>query len=472
MKRTLLFLAVCSLPLSATTQTFADFLDYFSGISNPVVQQQKVDSLMAEIAAFPLIEGDTTAIFLYQDDQAASVGVAGDFNGWDPGNGPLTQAGSTDLFYRSYIFEPNARLDYKFVVGSNWILDPLNPNTVLGGFGPNSELAMPDYVQPWEIVYDPDIPHGQVETFQFTSQILGQSHQVQVYLPPSYQSATNRSYPSAYFQDGQEYLSLADADHTLDNLIANGDISELIGVFVRPNDRNSEYAGAERVQYRQFFVEELVPYIDANYRTVDDPARRAVLGASFGGNISALISFDHPDLFGLCGLHSGAFWPNSYETNGVVLDGPAKEIRVASVWGSYEGSLSGNMTMVGDELLLQGYDLYSNEYPEGHSWGLWRATLDELLIFFFPPGLTPAPEIVPTASSLVLFPNPARERVTLDRTSFQGEVVLLNAFGQEVLRTELQGPELELPPRLAPGLYWLLIAEEGRQRAVGRLAIE
>ncbi|MCB0681015.1 MAG: esterase family protein, partial [Saprospiraceae bacterium] len=259
------------------------------------------------------------------------------------------------------------------------------------------------------------------------------------------------------------------ADHTLDNLIANGDISELIGVFVRPNDRNSEYAGAERVQYRQFFVEELVPYIDANYRTVDDPARRAVLGASFGGNISALISFNHPDLFGLCGLHSGAFWPNSYETNGVVLDGPAKEIRVASVWGSYEGSLSGNMTMVGDELLLQGYDLYSNEYPEGHSWGLWRATLDELLIFFFPPGLTPAPEVVPTASSLVLFPNPARERVTLDRTSFQGEVVLLNAFGQEVLRTELQGPELELPPRLAPGLYWLLIAEEGRQRAVGRL---
>jgi len=67
------------------------------------------------------------------------------------------------------------------------------------------------------------------------------------------------------------------------------------------------------------------------------------------------------------------------------MDGIQKEIRVASVWGSYEGaSLPPNMHRVKDYLIENGYDVYWKELPEGHSWGLWRATLDEMLTFFFP----------------------------------------------------------------------------------------
>ena len=54
------------------------------------------------------------------------------------------------FFYKELSFESTARLDYKFVVGSSWILDPRNPNKVKGGFGDNSELAMPQFVQPSE----------------------------------------------------------------------------------------------------------------------------------------------------------------------------------------------------------------------------------------------------------------------------------------------------------------------------------
>ncbi|MCI0693235.1 T9SS type A sorting domain-containing protein [candidate division KSB1 bacterium] len=60
----------------------------------------------------------------------------------------LQQLPATNFWYLGKNFEPEARLDYKFVLnGSTWILDPHHNKTVLGGFGPNSELAMPLYVK-------------------------------------------------------------------------------------------------------------------------------------------------------------------------------------------------------------------------------------------------------------------------------------------------------------------------------------
>ena len=57
----------------------------------------------------------------------------------------MTRIGGTDFFYYSKHFELNARLDYKFVADGSWILDPENPHKVYGGYGPNSELAMPPF---------------------------------------------------------------------------------------------------------------------------------------------------------------------------------------------------------------------------------------------------------------------------------------------------------------------------------------
>ena len=157
----------------------------------------------------------------------------------------------------------------------------------------------------------------------------------------------------------------------------------MIAVFVKPNNRNEEYAGSLRNQYRLFFVNELVPYIDANYNTKIDPKERLVLGDSFGGNISALISYNHPEVFGLCGLHSAAFWPNNYEAYNLIVNGPVKDIKWSSIWGTYE-SLYTNMRLFRDYLLGANYELDWLERPEGHSWGLWRASIDRMLEFFFP----------------------------------------------------------------------------------------
>ncbi|MEJ2103570.1 MAG: alpha/beta hydrolase-fold protein [Ignavibacteriaceae bacterium] len=363
---------------------FQQFLNYVNSLGDPVAKQSAVDSFMtyARTQGIPFIE-DSTANFIYLGNPS-SVTVPGDFNGWSTTVWPMTHLSETNFWYRSENFELDARLDYKFVLnGSTWILDPENPNTCQGGFGPNSELSMPLYIQPWEIEYNPSIEHGTVIQKTIFSTIVNTNYQLHIYLPPGYDSLSATTYPTIYFQDGSEYISLGKAVNVLDNLLDSSKIEPVISIFVTPNNRNEEYAGSLRNQYRLFFVNELVPYIDVNYKTKLDPKERLVLGDSYGGNISALISYNHPEVFGLCGLHSAAFQPNGYEAYNLIVNGPVKDIIWSSIWGTYEG-LYVNMRNFRDFLISVNYELDWLERPEGHSWGLWRATIDRMLKYFFP----------------------------------------------------------------------------------------
>jgi enterochelin esterase family protein len=466
MKKMFLALVIFLMAISSSSaQRFADFIEYVNSL--PAEERTPViDSFMTAVepAGFPYLTGDS-ANFIYRGD-VANVRIAGDFNGWDPGFYFLANVSGTDFFYRSVVFELNARLDYKYVINNTeWILDPLNPNTCAGGYGPNSELAMPAYVQPWEIEEYPATPKGTIIEDQIASSHTNGTFQLRIYLPNGYDENLPGGYPVVYFQDGHEYISLGYADNVLDNMIDSGMCAPVIGVFVRPNNRNEEYAFSLRDKYRLFFVEELVPYIDSEYNTIADPRGRAVLGDSFGGNISALISYNHPDIFGNCGLHSGAFWPNDYEAYHLITEGEVKLIRWASVWGTYEG-LWENMRALRDHLEENGYDLQWQELPEGHSWGLWRATIDELVPYFFPPGFMGiAEESIPGIFSFEVYPNPSHGKIscrlnatgpvmaTLRLVSMSGHIVheTISSFenGTQIIEFELSG--------LSSGIYLLII---------------
>jgi len=385
MKKIFLVLALSITGLSYSQSQFQEFISYVNSLSDSLDKAAAVDSFMivARQQGIPFIE-DSTANFIYLGTPN-SVTVPGDFNGWNTNSHSMTNLSQTNFWYVSNMFEMNARLDYKFVLnGNNWILDPENPNTVAGGFGPNSELAMPEYIQPWEIEFNPNIEHGTVETTSIFSTHLNAIHQLKIYLPPGYNRSSSTSYPAVYFQDGFEYVNLANAVNVFDNLLGSNKTEPLIGVFVEPNNRNTEYGGNLRDEYQLFFIEELVPFIDSNYNTITDAASRLVMGASLGGNISSLISYNNPQVFAKCGIHSGALWVNNNEALNLIINGPLKDIKWSSIWGSYEGGISSDMRMLRDELIAKGYELDWLELPEGHSWGLWRATIDKMLEYFFP----------------------------------------------------------------------------------------
>jgi enterochelin esterase family protein len=277
----------------------------------------------------------------------------------------------------------NARLDYKFIIPtSEYILDPLNSHYCTGGYGPNSELAMPSYIQPWEIIAR-NVKHGSLQTKTIASTYLAANYAIYIYLPPGYSATDTKHYPSVYFHDGQDYLNLASAQNVIENILDSGKIAPFIGVFIRPNNRDDEMMGTKRDAYRLFVVKELVPYIDANYKTITAPQSRVVIGTSLGGNISGLIVYYHPDVFAKCGLHSAAFWVNNFEASNLILAAPPKGIDYFAAWGTYEDTYQW-MRPFKDSLQKHGFRFGWSERPEGHSWGLWRATLDSMLSFLVP----------------------------------------------------------------------------------------
>ena len=384
----LIYLGLVAYSISIFPQSqFELFIQHVNSLSDSNSKSAAIDSFVnyARTQGIPFIESNTANYFLRGPYN--SVEITGDFNEFYPYL-DLTRLTDTDFFYYSDQYELNARLDYEFQInGSVIINDPENPDSILGYYGYKSELAMPDYVQPWEIQYNSSIPHGSLISSSIYSNIVSHTYQLLIYLPPEY-SSTSSDYPTAYFQDGSSYTDWGSTINVIDNLIASKNIEPIIAVFVVPNDRNQEYAFSLRNLYSQFFVDELVPFIDSIYRTINQATKRLVLGDSYGGNISALISYNHPDVFGNCGLQSAALHPNDYEAYNLFVSGEVKDIKISTIWGSYDDR-NYYLTALKDSLISRGYQTDWLVLPEGHSWGLWRATVDTMLQYFFPAIATP-----------------------------------------------------------------------------------
>jgi enterochelin esterase family protein len=165
-----------------------------------------------------------------------------------------------------------------------------------------------------------------------------------------------------------------------DNLTAAGEIDPLIMVFIDPVDREGEYrAGTEFIR---MIVDEVVPQVERRFRIDPDPSARGMMGASLGGLISILITWDRADLFGFCASQSGAFMPEYSDAIRIVESGPPRDIRYYLDWGRYEPRIAGSNEEMREAILRGGHELIWSVYPEGHSWGSWRAHIDDILRAF------------------------------------------------------------------------------------------
>ncbi len=410
--RNRIFYIVVSLLLTASLQgqTFSDFVLYLNDLPSQE-RQAKVDSFMNANEHLPLYENDTICNFVYQGN-AQSVSVPGDATGWDPTVYTMSNIENTDFWYLTKVFASDTRLDYKFVLnGNNWILDPKNPLTVLGGFGPNSEMAMPLYVQPPEIQYYPDIPHGTIFDTTFYSSQLGNSRQIKVYLPPYYETSPDK-YPVVLFHDGLDYLNLAYAKNVLDYFLSSDCSRPVIAVFVPPVNREPEYAGSQINEFTGFIVDDIIPWVDGRFRTKTEPANRLVLGASNGGNISLWIAMKHPEVFGKVAAYSSNVIDEIATT---FADGPILNLDFYLDIGTYDIDVLIPMVHNFRDILdNRGYPFVFNEWNDGHSWGNWRAHIDNSLNYFFPPACG-AGEIKEKAVIELKqnYPNPAGNSTTV-----------------------------------------------------------
>ena len=178
------------------------------------------------------------------------------------------------------IFASTARVEYKLIVDGKWITDPLNPNKVDNGVGgENSVFTMPDY-KPTEWLNWKQSPESPLETIKINSKIYGE-REIQIYSPGSFEPLS-----VMYLQDGSDYQKRAEASRVQLNLVIAKKIKPFIMVFLDPKDRMKEYWAND--DYAKFLATEVVPAIDAKYKTIKSRDGRAVLGAIFGRNYERL----------------------------------------------------------------------------------------------------------------------------------------------------------------------------------------
>jgi enterochelin esterase-like enzyme len=133
-----------------------------------------------------------------------------------------------------------------------------------------------------------------------------------VYLPPCYEQFPDKRYPALYLLNGQPFSKdpyppgeqwiRIGAPEAADKLIHSGEAAPFIIVF--PEDRYWNLQQGTR--YGQYFLNDVIPYIDANYRTLADRTHRSLGGLSRGGGWAFQIGLTNPELFGSLGMHSPA----------------------------------------------------------------------------------------------------------------------------------------------------------------------
>lgn len=158
-----------------------------------------------------------------------------------------------------------------------------------------------------------NVPHGNVQQILFPSPSTNTSRRAFVYTPPSYGTDKSTKYPVLYLQHGwgEDETAWSNQGHAnliLDNLIAEGKIKPFIIVMTYGMTNDVKFGGMRSFKIEPFqtvLVDELIPYVDANFRTIAKPTHRAMAGLSMGGMETKTITLNKTETFAYYGLLSG-----------------------------------------------------------------------------------------------------------------------------------------------------------------------
>jgi predicted alpha/beta superfamily hydrolase len=262
----------------------------------------------------------------------ASLHVAGNMNGWNPGDPQWRLRRQTDgTWSGQFPCEPGYALQFKITRGS-WETVEKDAG---GGELPNRtvEAGAATVVRIQVACWRDQAPAPQV-THTVTGDLrlidgfalpqLGTTRMLRILLPPGYE-ASDRRYPVLYMHDAQNLFDAAtsfagewEVDETLAKLSASGGLPALIvvGIDHGGKDRLAEYSPFrdERIPtpegdaYADFLVQTLKPWVDRTYRTKPEAAHTALAGSSLGGLITLHTVLRHPGVFGKAACFSSSFW--------------------------------------------------------------------------------------------------------------------------------------------------------------------
>ncbi|MBQ8838631.1 MAG: esterase, partial [Bacteroidales bacterium] len=258
-------------------------------------------------SASPIVNPDNTVTFNLNAPEAKSVIISAQF-------APKTEMQRRDDGVWTITLGPVAPdiYPYCFEVDGIAVMDPQNPDWFPNEGFKNSMVDVRGS-QPMDHAVK-SVPHGKVDYVNYYSETLGLHGNAIVYTPPTYDKNLDQKYPVFYLISGttdteEVYFKVGKMNLILDNLIAEGKAKEMIIVLPYGNPSKYYPAGTNTFAMGDLFskdlLNDLMPYVEANYRTINDRENRAIGGFSRGGNQGLAFGLTNLDKFSyLCSYSS------------------------------------------------------------------------------------------------------------------------------------------------------------------------
>jgi enterochelin esterase-like enzyme len=389
---TVLLAATLCLVHDMPAAAIADF-DRFLAAYDGTVPSQRAALVRSYVQAqsarggFPVIEGDGQVLFVWFGEAGTGeVRLLGDFArqnaatfAWDEDGLPMRREGG--VFHLTLRFEPDARLDYAFLVDGKRHTDPLNPHRIFSGpgDGETSVLSMPGHQFPAALAARPGVDRGRVVPVAEA----WVDPAIHVYLPPGYDES--RRYPTLYTPDGSAWREVIGLPVILDNLIADGAVAPLIAVMIdAPPQRNAWHLyNPDYLAY----LRRVVDHVDHRFATRATPTARVHAGTSSGARAALYVALEAPDLVARIGLLSPSLTAPVHHMEPWFSGrrAPDPSLRVWMSAGRYEGYVLNDTRVMHAWFERHGIPSVVLHMNQGHSFGAWREAALAMLQHHFPP---------------------------------------------------------------------------------------
>lgn len=339
----------------------------------------------ASLWAQPEVAPDRRVTFRLMAPKAAEVTVSGEFMS---GAKPMTKDEKGLWTLTVGPLEPEI-YNYNFTIDGVKTIDPQNARLKTGST-PSTIASVLEVRGESAAFYDAQsVPHGDVRTHWYPSKSTGTVRRLTVYTPPGYEQSREK-YPVLYLfhganADEMAWSRLGHANLILDNLLAAGKIKPFLVVMPFGYGVPPGTPGDSNALFARDLLEDVIPYVQQNYRAETARERRAVAGLSMGGGQALSIGLNHLELFShVAGFSSGlrvADFPKTYGSlTGTEANGKLKLLWIGC--GRQDGAFAASKSL-SDFLSERGVKNTFRETEGAHTWMVWRRYLNEVAPFLF-----------------------------------------------------------------------------------------
>jgi enterochelin esterase-like enzyme len=352
----------------------------------------------------PEVYPDRTVTFRVRAPQATEVTLTGDWMATTetPTGGAtrMTKDESGVWSFTSPPLEASLHL-YFFTLDGLAIADPVNPRIKLRTRTSASLVEVPGDPPPtWQIQ---SVPHGSVDWNWQHSAIYDDTHEFLVYLPPGYEKGNTR-YPVLYLVHGAGDTAIGwtmagGANVILDNLIARKKATPMIVVMPYNGGTpaapppvaaaNAGRGGGGNAAFEEYMLKELMPFVDAKYRTAPGRKNRAMAGLSAGGAATFNVGLKHLEVFSQFGLFSaagGGDFAGRYPQLAADAKGTNAKIDVFWIGCGQQDPLDKQAKDLDAALTKAQIRHTYVDRDGGHVWPVWRWALSEFAPLLFKKG--------------------------------------------------------------------------------------